>query len=107
MSLVNPNHCPQVKGVGYGGGGSGGGLSGEEEVGEVRSFKGELALPRTHPSLAKVAEVGCVCNNAMIVDGQLMRGSPTEGALQVVSTRRWTDVFYCLVLLAFMSLDGR
>ena len=63
----------EVQGVGYGTSG--------DNLGEVRSFNGELALPHTHPSLAKVAEVGSVCNNAVVVDGELMRGSPTEGAL--------------------------
>jgi len=48
--------------------------------GEVLYNPKEVALPYSHPILTKLAQVGSVCNNALIVDENL-RGSPTEGAL--------------------------
>ena len=59
--------CVQVSGVGY-------------------SARGEVLCDHvvvqrdTHPSIAKVIEVGAVCNNAQIIEGNL-QGQPTEGAL--------------------------
>ena len=58
---------PQVSGVGY------------NSVGEVRCG-GQLVDGHTHPSLSKVLEVGCLCNDAEIHNGML-HGSPTEGAI--------------------------
>ncbi|CAF1666141.1 unnamed protein product, partial [Adineta ricciae] len=40
----------------------------------------------SHPSIAKIIEVGSVCNNAEIVNSQL-RGQPTEGALLAVALK--------------------
>lgn len=57
----------EVTGVGYNGEGS------------IRS-EGQYVSDHTHPSIAKVVEIGVVCNNAHIVDGNL-RGQPTEGAI--------------------------
>ena len=34
----------------------------------------------SHPSLSKVIEVGCICNNAEI-HNEGLHGQPTEGAL--------------------------
>ncbi|XP_071092308.1 calcium-transporting ATPase type 2C member 1-like [Haliotis cracherodii] len=46
----------------------------------------EEVKPESHPSIAKVVEVGCVCNNAELsMDG--LRGQPTEGALIAVSLK--------------------
>ena len=57
----------QVTGVGY------------ESEGSIHC-DGQLVSDHTHPSIAKVLEVGTVCNNAQIVGG-VLRGQPTEGAL--------------------------
>ncbi|XP_046348043.2 calcium-transporting ATPase type 2C member 1-like isoform X2 [Haliotis rufescens] len=46
----------------------------------------EEVKPESHPSIAKVVEVGCVCNNAELsMEG--LRGQPTEGALIAVSLK--------------------
>jgi len=58
----------EVTGVGY------------NARGEVLYSSTEVALPYSHPLLTKLAQIGSVCNNALIVDENL-RGSPTEGAL--------------------------
>lgn len=63
----------EVSGVGY------------SEAGHVL-----VAEPGNHnqqlSSIKTVLEVGCVCNNAEVVDGQL-RGQPTEGALIVAANK--------------------
>ena len=41
---------------------------------------GSLVDGNSHPSLSKVIEVGCICNNAEICNNAL-HGQPTEGAL--------------------------
>jgi Ca2+-transporting ATPase len=40
----------------------------------------------SNPSIARLVEVGAVCNNAQIVDEQV-RGQPTEGALLIVAAK--------------------
>ena len=52
---------------------------------------GQLVSDHTHPSVAKVLQVGAVCNNAHIVNGDL-RGQPTEGALlaAAMKVRDWS-----------------
>lgn len=40
----------------------------------------------SHPSIRKIVEVGAICNNAEIANGQL-RGQPTEGALLAVAMK--------------------
>lgn len=54
--------------------------AGYNPKGEVIVSGGQVALAHTHPGLTKLAQVGSVCNNALIIDESL-RGSPTEGAL--------------------------
>ncbi|XP_046544121.1 calcium-transporting ATPase type 2C member 1-like [Haliotis rubra] len=46
----------------------------------------EEVKPESHPSISKVVEVGCVCNNAELSMAGL-RGQPTEGALIAVSLK--------------------
>ncbi|XP_071824215.1 calcium-transporting ATPase type 2C member 1-like isoform X2 [Apostichopus japonicus] len=57
----------EVSGIGYNG------------VGYVTA-KGSTVDARSFPSIGKIVEAGCVCNNAELKDG-LLYGQPTEGAL--------------------------
>lgn len=57
----------EVTGVGYNG------------IGNVLC-EGHTVDSQSHPSLSKVIEVGCICNDAEICDDTL-HGQPTEGAL--------------------------
>ncbi|XP_013393466.1 calcium-transporting ATPase type 2C member 1 isoform X2 [Lingula anatina] len=57
----------EVTGVGYNGNG------------EIRC-NGNLVKDYTHPSISKLMEVSCLCNNAEIENNTLL-GQPTEGAL--------------------------
>ncbi|KAL4235055.1 ATPase [Mactra antiquata] len=57
----------EVTGVGYNG------------IGDILS-NGHTVDSQSHPSLSKVIEVGCICNDAEICDDGL-HGQPTEGAL--------------------------
>jgi len=45
---------------------------------------GQLVKYDTHPSITKLIEVGCVCNNSQVIEEQV-RGQPTEGALLVLA----------------------
>lgn len=46
----------------------------------IVTCNGEVVTDHTHPSISKVVEVGCICNDAEITpDG--LHGQPTEGAL--------------------------
>ncbi|XP_061699610.1 calcium-transporting ATPase type 2C member 1 isoform X2 [Syngnathoides biaculeatus] len=63
----------EVTGVGYNG------------AGEVL-VDGEIAHGFSHPSLGKIAEVGCVCNDSVIRNGTLL-GRPTEGALVALAMK--------------------
>lgn len=56
-----------MSGIGYNG------------VGYVTA-KGSTVDARSFPSIGKIVEAGCVCNNAELKDG-LLYGQPTEGAL--------------------------
>uniref|UniRef100_A0A0N4ZTY8 Calcium-transporting ATPase n=1 Tax=Parastrongyloides trichosuri TaxID=131310 RepID=A0A0N4ZTY8_PARTI len=40
----------------------------------------------SHPSISKVIEIGTVCNNAIIMNNQVL-GQPTEGALMVLAMK--------------------
>ena len=64
---------PQVTGVGYNG------------DGDVTIDK-ELISGYQSPSIARIVEVGCVCNNARIRD-DVLYGQPTEGALLALSMK--------------------
>lgn len=39
-----------------------------------------------HPNIRRLIEIGCLCNNAVLVDGRLC-GQPTEGALLCVAAK--------------------
>uniref|UniRef100_A0A158Q6Z3 Calcium-transporting ATPase n=1 Tax=Elaeophora elaphi TaxID=1147741 RepID=A0A158Q6Z3_9BILA len=47
---------------------------------------GERVIGYSHPSISRVIEIGCICNNAVISDGILI-GQPTEGALLVLGMK--------------------
>ncbi|XP_039619405.1 calcium-transporting ATPase type 2C member 2-like [Polypterus senegalus] len=51
---------------------------------------GEVAKGFSNVSLGKLAEAGCVCNNAVVKDGVLM-GQPTEGALITLAMKMDID----------------
>ncbi|XP_061650566.1 calcium-transporting ATPase type 2C member 1 [Phyllopteryx taeniolatus] len=63
----------EVTGVGYNG------------AGEVL-VDGEIVHGFSHPSLSKIVEVGCVCNDSVIRNGTLL-GRPTEGALVALAMK--------------------
>jgi P-type Ca2+ transporter type 2C len=47
---------------------------------------GQIVKYDTHPSIARLIEVGAVCNNSQIIDEQV-RGQPTEGSLLVLANK--------------------
>ncbi|GMR54075.1 hypothetical protein PMAYCL1PPCAC_24270 [Pristionchus mayeri] len=49
-------------------------------------FRGERVIGHSHPPIAQIIEVGCVCNNAK-VNGETVVGQPTEGALVVLGRK--------------------
>uniref|UniRef100_A0A5S6Q9A4 Calcium-transporting ATPase n=1 Tax=Trichuris muris TaxID=70415 RepID=A0A5S6Q9A4_TRIMR len=63
-----------VSGVGY------------SEVGGLCTVGAEAVIGHSHPSISKMIEIGVVCNNSDVVDGNL-RGQPTEGALVVLAKK--------------------
>lgn len=46
----------------------------------------ERVIGYSHPSISRVIEIGCICNNAIISDGILI-GQPTEGALLILGMK--------------------
>uniref|UniRef100_A0A8R1XQX7 Calcium-transporting ATPase n=4 Tax=Onchocerca TaxID=6281 RepID=A0A8R1XQX7_ONCVO len=46
----------------------------------------ERVIGYSHPSISRVIEIGCICNNAIISNGLLI-GQPTEGALLVLGMK--------------------
>ncbi|KAM3720250.1 Calcium-transporting ATPase type 2C member [Dirofilaria immitis] len=50
----------------------------------------ERVVGYSHPSISRVIEIGCICNNAIISDGILI-GQPTEGALLVLGMKTQLD----------------
>ncbi|CDW56585.1 Calcium transporting ATPase type 2C [Trichuris trichiura] len=78
-----------VSGVGY------------SEVGGLCAVGGEAVLGFSHPSISKMIEIGVVCNNSDVVDGNL-RGQPTEGALVVLAKKVGDmDLNICVFILLF------
>lgn len=57
---------------------------------------GERIIGNSHPSLSRVIEIGCVCNNAALTNGTLI-GQPTEGALLVLAMK----VLFTIVIISF------
>lgn len=69
-----------VTGVGY------------NHEGGLCTVNNEAVFGYSHPSISRVVEVGCVCNNADIINGDL-RGQPTEGALIALANKiRLTNI---------------
>ncbi|TKR92249.1 hypothetical protein L596_006940 [Steinernema carpocapsae] len=73
----------EVTGVGYDIAAPGG--HGDVYVGAER------VVGHSHPSVSRVIEIGCVCNNAQIVQGNAM-GQPTEAALIVLGIKSQLDI---------------
>ncbi|KHJ44387.1 calcium-transporting P-type ATPase, PMR1-type [Trichuris suis] len=79
-----------VSGVGY------------SEVGGLCAVGGEAVIGFSHPSISKMIEIGVVCNNSDVVDGNL-RGQPTEGALVVLAKKVGNvDLDSCLFIPLFI-----
>uniref|UniRef100_A0A915DEQ0 Calcium-transporting ATPase n=1 Tax=Ditylenchus dipsaci TaxID=166011 RepID=A0A915DEQ0_9BILA len=72
----------EVSGVGYD--------PNEGQCVEVES--GQRVSGNSHPSLSRVIQIGCVCNNAQIINGTVL-GQPTEGALMVLALKTQMDTF--------------
>uniref|UniRef100_A0A1I7YLL6 P-type Ca(2+) transporter n=1 Tax=Steinernema glaseri TaxID=37863 RepID=A0A1I7YLL6_9BILA len=51
----------------------------------------ERVVGHSHPSISRVIEIGCVCNNAQVVNGTAM-GQPTEAALIVLGMKTQLDI---------------
>lgn len=66
-------HLFQVSGVGYNANGS-------------VVCQHEQVTENSHPSITKVIEVGCICNDADLCEDGL-HGQPTEGALIAVAQK--------------------
>ena len=58
-----------VSGIGY-----------DSTDGDCRMESGEKVSGHSHPAITRVVEIGCVCNNAQVINGTVL-GQPTEGAL--------------------------
>ncbi|CAD5210533.1 unnamed protein product [Bursaphelenchus xylophilus] len=70
----------QVGGVGY-----------DPSMGECITDSNQKVSGHSHTSLSRLIEVGCVCNNAQIINGTVL-GQPTEGALVVLSMKTQLDI---------------
>ncbi|XP_067093315.1 calcium-transporting ATPase type 2C member 1 isoform X3 [Osmerus mordax] len=70
----------EVTGVGYNG------------AGEVL-LDGEVVHGFSNPSLSRVVEAGCICNDSVIRNNTLM-GRPTEGALVALAMKDKPGVYY-------------
>ncbi|MFH4974827.1 hypothetical protein AB6A40_001536 [Gnathostoma spinigerum] len=68
----------EVSGVGY------------SLLGGLCSTNGEVVMGYSHPSISLVIEVGCLCNNADVVNGTLF-GQPTDGALIILAQKTKLD----------------
>uniref|UniRef100_A0A915IHQ5 Uncharacterized protein n=1 Tax=Romanomermis culicivorax TaxID=13658 RepID=A0A915IHQ5_ROMCU len=63
-----------ISGVGY------------SHEGGLCTINNEAVFGYSHPSISRIIEIGCVCNNAEIINGEL-RGQPTEGALITLANK--------------------
>ncbi|KAH7727794.1 hypothetical protein AAVH_04838 [Aphelenchoides avenae] len=70
----------EISGIGY-----------DPANGECVTESGERVNGHSHPSISRVVEVGCVCNNAQITNGTVL-GQPTEGALMVLAIKTQMDI---------------
>lgn len=64
-----------ISGVGY-----------DPTAGECITQQNQRVSGYSHPSLSRMIEIGCVCNNAQLIHGTVL-GQPTEGALIVLGTK--------------------
>ncbi|KAE9550846.1 hypothetical protein FO519_005950 [Halicephalobus sp. NKZ332] len=64
-----------VSGVGY-----------DPTDGECVTESGQKISGHNYPSISRVIEIGCVCNNAQVINGTVL-GQPTEGALMVLAAK--------------------
>ncbi|VDM43176.1 unnamed protein product [Toxocara canis] len=58
--------------------------------GGLCSVGGERVVGNSHPSVSRVIEIGCVCNNATFAEG-IVIGQPTEGAFLVLAMKAQLD----------------
>lgn len=72
-AITSENYQAEISGVGY------------DSTGQV-SFHDHYDYNRQIASVQRLLEVGCICNNADVVDGML-RGQPTEGAILVAAQK--------------------
>lgn len=72
----------QVSGVGY-----------DATVGQCVLESNERVTGHNHTSISRVIEVGCVCNNAQVINGTVL-GQPTEGALIVLGMKVNITIFF-------------
>lgn len=82
-------HLFQVSGVGYNANGS-------------VVCRHEQVTEHSHPSLTKVIEVGCICNDADLCEDGL-HGQPTEGALIAVA---WKVGQTCMYLIKYQQIQN-
>lgn len=82
-------HLFQVSGVGYNANGS-------------VVCRHEQVTEHSHPSLTKVIEVGCICNDADLCEDGL-HGQPTEGALIAVA---WKVGHTCMYLIKYQQIQN-
>uniref|UniRef100_A0A914PLQ5 Calcium-transporting ATPase n=1 Tax=Panagrolaimus davidi TaxID=227884 RepID=A0A914PLQ5_9BILA len=69
-----------ISGVGY-----------DPTDGECRMESGEKVSGHSHPAITRVIEIGCVCNNAQVINGSVL-GQPTEGALMVLAAKTQLEI---------------
>ncbi|VDN01143.1 unnamed protein product, partial [Thelazia callipaeda] len=58
--------------------------------GGMCTVRGERVIGHSHPSISRIIEIGCICNNAILSEGILI-GQPTEGALLVLGMKTRLD----------------
>lgn len=63
-----------------------GGIGYDTTNGDCKVENGERVIGHSHPSLTRIIEIGCVCNNVEILNGTII-GQPTEGALMVLAVK--------------------
>jgi Ca2+-transporting ATPase len=62
------------------------GLGYDPTQGHCQTADGERVIGHSHPSISRIIEIGCVCNNAQVANGTVI-GQPTEGALAVLAIK--------------------
>jgi Ca2+-transporting ATPase len=75
LLMSSDNLRADVSGVGY-----------DPTSGDCVTQANERVSGFSHPSFARMIEIGCVCNNAQLIHSTVL-GQPTEGALIVLATK--------------------